>query len=100
MTDGTGSAEVMLGLDGFGILEVTEDPDDLVITFETTTEVVGCSRCGTRAIPHERRTVDVGALSCFGRSVGGGETPLAMSGGGLCSQDCGPKPIGGCRRGR
>lgn len=32
MTDGTGLAEAMLGLDGFVVVEVTETPDELTIT--------------------------------------------------------------------
>jgi len=69
MTDGTGLAEAMLGLDGFRILEMVEDPDELVITIETTTVVAGCARCGTRAEAHDRRAVDVRDLPCFGRPV-------------------------------
>ena len=89
MTDGAGLAEAMLGLDGFRILEVVEDPDELVITIESTTEVAGCVRCGTRAVPHERRAVDVRDLACFGRPVrvGGAEAPLAVCRAGLWGQD-------------
>jgi transposase len=69
MSDGNGLAEVMLGLDGFRILEVTETPDELVITVETVVEIEGCRRCGTRAEAHDRRPVDIRDLACFGRPV-------------------------------
>ena len=49
MSDGTGLAEALLGLDGFRVLEVTETPAELVITVETTADLVSCSTYGTRA---------------------------------------------------
>lgn len=69
MSDGTGLAEQMLGLDGFRILEVNETPDELVIHIETTVVVVGCAGCGTRAVPHDRMPVEIRDLPCFGRPV-------------------------------
>ncbi|GIU92863.1 MAG: hypothetical protein KatS3mg011_1769 [Acidimicrobiia bacterium] len=69
MRDGTGLAEAMLGLDGFRILEVVEDADELVIMVETTTVVAACMRCGTRAEAHDRRAVDVRDLPMAGRPV-------------------------------
>lgn len=69
MNDGNGLAEAMLGLDGFRILEVVEDPDELVITVETTTVIEGCGACGVRAEAHDRRPVDIRDLACFGRPV-------------------------------
>jgi transposase len=67
VSDGIGLAEALLGLDGFRVLEVHEDPDELVISIETTSEFVGCASCGTRAEAHERKTVEVRDLACFGR---------------------------------
>jgi transposase len=69
MSDGNGLAEALLGLDGFRVLEVAEDSDELVITVETTTVIEGCRRCGTRAVAHDRRPVDIRDLACFGRPV-------------------------------
>lgn len=66
MSDGNGLTEAMLGLDGFGILDVSETPDELVITVESTATVVGCPWCGTRAESHDRRRVNVRDLACFG----------------------------------
>lgn len=57
MGDGAGWAEVLLGLDGFRILEVTETEVELVVRVETTVDFVGCSACGVRAESQDR--VDV-----------------------------------------
>ena len=67
MSDGTGLAEALLGLDGFRVLDVSEGPDELVITIETTVDVVGCGRCGTRAESQDRKAIDIRDLACFGR---------------------------------
>ncbi len=67
MDDATGLAEALLGLDRFRVLEVTETPEEVVVTVETTADVVGCPRCGVRALAKERRRVDIRDLPCFGR---------------------------------
>ncbi len=67
MSDGTGLAEALLGLEGFRVLDVSEGPDEIVVTVETTIEVVGCEHCGTRAEAQDRRPVDIRDLACFGR---------------------------------
>jgi len=54
MSDGIGLAEALLGLDGFRILDVAEVSDEVVITIETTSDRVGCTRCGVRAEAHDR----------------------------------------------
>jgi transposase len=69
MSDGTGLAEALLGLDGFRVLDVAEDPDELVITIETVASVVGCEGCGVRAEAHDRKAIDIRDLTCFGRPV-------------------------------
>ena len=48
MSDGIGLAEALLGLDGFRVLDVIEVPDELVITIETTSDLVGCTLWGAR----------------------------------------------------
>jgi len=65
--DGTGLAEALLGLDGFGVLAVTETPAEVVIEIETTAVVVGCPGCGVRAAAQDRMRVDIRDLPCFGR---------------------------------
>ena len=67
MSDGTGLVEVLLGLDGFRVLNVLESDDELVITIETTARVAGCSSCGVRAEAHDRVHVEIRDLACFGR---------------------------------
>jgi hypothetical protein len=80
MSDGTGLVEVLLGLDGFRVLEVTEGSDELVITIETTTSVEGCASCGVRAESHDRMPIAIRDLACFGRTgtVGVAQAPLAL----------------------
>ncbi len=67
MNDDAGLAEALLGLDGFRVLEVTETPHEVVIAVETTADYIGCARCGTRAVAHERKLVAIRDLACFGR---------------------------------
>jgi transposase len=67
MSDATGLAEALLGLPGFRVLEVLEASDEVTIVVETTSRLVGCSRCGARAESHDRMPVPVRDLSCFGR---------------------------------
>ena len=67
MSDATGLAEAMLGLDGFSVLEVVEGRAELVITIESTSDVVGCSTCGVRAEAQDRMAIELRDLTCFGR---------------------------------
>jgi hypothetical protein len=67
MSDGTGLAEQLLGLDGFKVLEVTEGEDELVVAIETTASVTGCWSCGVLAECQDRVRVDIRDLACFGR---------------------------------
>jgi transposase len=67
MGDGTGLAEVLLGLPGFRVLDVFETDCEVVITVETAAARVHCRVCGGRAEPQDRMRVDVRDLACFGR---------------------------------
>jgi transposase len=67
MSDATGLAEALLGLDGFLVLEVHESTDEMAVIVETTADVVGCSSCGVRAEAQDRVRVDIRDLPCFGR---------------------------------
>ncbi len=62
--DSIGLAEALLGLEGFRVLEVTENSEELVVKIETTATVVGC---GVRAQAQDRVPVAVRDLPCFGR---------------------------------
>jgi transposase len=67
MSDSTGLAEALLGLDGFRVWAVTATAAEVVIEIEPTAAVVRCPECGTRAVAHERMRVDVRDVPCFGR---------------------------------
>ncbi len=69
MSDGTGLAEALLGLDGFRVLEVRESDAEVVIDVETTANLVGCVECGTRAEAQDRMAVEIRDLACFGRAA-------------------------------
>lgn len=66
MDDATGLAEALVGLDRFRVLDVRENPGEVCITVETTADVVGCERCGVRALAKKRKRVDIRDLTCFG----------------------------------
>jgi transposase len=67
VSDGIGLAEALLGLDGLRVLEVMENADELVVVVETVVEFTGCAACGSRAMAHERKVIEVRDLACFGR---------------------------------
>jgi transposase len=67
VSDGIGLAEALLGLDGFRVLEVTEEPDELVVVIETDADLVGCTQCGVRAEAQDRMPIAIRDLPCFGR---------------------------------
>ena len=67
MSDATGAAEALLGLPGFRVLEVHEDPGEVVVVVERIAETVGCPGCGVVARAHGRAQVDYRDLACFGR---------------------------------
>ncbi len=82
MIDATGFAEALLGLDGFRVLDVFEDPLELVITIESTLDLVGCAGCGVRAQSQDRVKVDVRNLPCFSATgaTGVGQAAVALPG--------------------
>ncbi len=64
MSDGSGLAEALLGLDGFRVLAVSETVE-VTVVIESVRDLVGCSSCGVRA--EDRMDVEVRDLACFGR---------------------------------
>ncbi len=67
MSDATGLAEALLGLDGCRVLAVSEAAAEVVIRIETTGGLVGCPGCGVRAVAHARTQVELRDLAAFGR---------------------------------
>jgi transposase len=50
-------SSLWFGAAGFEVLDIADDGVELVIEVETTAVIVGCSGCGTRAVPKDRRWV-------------------------------------------
>lgn len=67
MSDATGLAEAMLGLDGFRVLAVCESAAEVMIRIETTQDLVGCPCCAVVATAHDRMEVEYRDLAVFGR---------------------------------
>jgi transposase len=67
MSDATGLAEAMLGLEGFRVLGVAESSAEVVIRIETHKGLVGCPGCGVQATAHDRMPVEYRDLAVFGR---------------------------------
>lgn len=56
---GDGSGALWFGAAGFEVLGVAVSDVELVVEVQTTATVVGCSGCGTRARPKDRRWVSL-----------------------------------------
>lgn len=67
MNDGSGLAEAMLGLPGLVVLDVEELPGEVVVTVESTRHKAVCSSCRRRAQAHDRVSVQLRDVHCFGR---------------------------------
>ena len=67
MNDGTGLAEKMLGLPGLVVLDVKEQPAELMVRVESTRYKAYCASCRRRAEAHDRIEVHLRDLHCFGR---------------------------------
>jgi transposase len=52
-----GRAALWFGASGFGVLDVVDDGVELEVQIQTVAAAVGCSTCGTRARPKDRRWV-------------------------------------------
>lgn len=69
MVDGIESDVVLLGISGFRVRAVVESEGELWVGVETTTEVMGCPDCGTKAKSKGRRKTMVRDLPAGGRPV-------------------------------
>ena len=67
--DDSQSVVALVGMDGFRLLAAAEIDGELHQLVETTSTVVGCPGCGTRAASKGRREVRVRDLSAGGRPV-------------------------------
>jgi len=67
MSDATGAAELLLGLPGFRVLGVHEEPGEVIVVIELVADLVGCPGCGVVARAHGRADVDYRDLPAFGR---------------------------------
>ena len=66
MVDGTA---LWFGAAGFDVLDVVDAGVELAIDVETERRAVGCSGCGTRAVPKDRRWVTLRDVPAGGRFV-------------------------------
>ncbi len=69
MVDDGSGVSALVGLDGFVVLAQLEEYGEWWVKVETTASVVGCTECGTRAVGHGRRSVQVRELVIAGRPV-------------------------------
>jgi len=69
MSDRSGDASALLGMEGFVVLSQTEEDGELWVLVETTADVAGCPSCGVRATGHGRNTAQVRDLPAGGRPV-------------------------------
>jgi hypothetical protein len=92
MSDGTGLAEALPGLDGFKVLGVTERGHKLLIAVETTASVTGCWSCGVQVECQDRIRVDIRGLACFYR-------PARLAWSKRRWPNTGSVPLDGCRLG-
>jgi transposase len=69
MEHGSDGASALLGMSGLVVRAQLEVDGEVWLRVETTTTVVGCSTCGTRAMGHGRRSVKVRDLPAGDRPV-------------------------------
>ena len=61
--------DLLVGLDGFHVIEVIEHPRRLQVVVESAPEPMGCRACGVIVGSHGRRDVVLVDVPCFGRPV-------------------------------
>lgn len=64
-----GSCAIWFGAPNFEVLDVADDGVELTIAIESTVTAVGCTACGTRAKPKDRRWVSVRDAPAGDRAV-------------------------------
>ena len=61
--------DLLVGLDGFHVIDVGERDDVVRVIVETPADPMGCRSCGVIAHSHGRRDVRLVDVPCFGRPV-------------------------------
>ncbi len=61
--------DLLVGLDGFHVLEVVEQPGRVQVVVESAPAPMGCLTCGVLVGSHGRRDVVLVDVPCFGRPV-------------------------------
>ena len=61
--------DLLVGLEGFHVIDVTEHAGVVRVVVETPAEPTGCRSCGVIAHSHGRRDVRLIDVPCFGRPV-------------------------------
>jgi transposase len=61
------SCDLLVGLDGFHVVDVRRDEDVLTVTVESVAGPVGCPACGVVAVSHGRRVHALVDAPSFGR---------------------------------
>lgn len=69
MTDGTGLADTMFGVDGLSVIDAKRTRSELVLTVESTKTAVYCPSCRKPATPQDRKDVELRDMACFERAV-------------------------------
>ena len=67
--EGSADVSALMGLDGFAVLAQVFEAGEWWLAVETDAQVAGCERCGTRAVGHGRRRVQVRDLPVAGVPV-------------------------------
>ena len=63
------SCDLLVGLDGFHVIEVAKTEAGLRVTVESPPQLMGCLTCGVVVASHGRRDVRLVDVPCFGRPV-------------------------------
>jgi transposase len=66
---GSASGSILLGLEGFDLLDSEQVDGEWHLTIQTPAAAIGCTGCGVAAEPHGRRTVRVRDLPIGGQPV-------------------------------
>ena len=69
MTERSGDAVALLGMEGFDVLSTIGEDGELFVLVETSLARLGCPSCGVVAVGHGRSTVQIRDLPSGGRPV-------------------------------